>query len=46
MLAIFGHLFAGFGYLRGPLVAMSAQILVEEVLSFEISTQTSKSDNN
>ena len=38
--------FAIFGYLRGLLVTMSAQILVEEILSFEMSIQTSKSDKN
>ena len=35
-----------FGHLRGPLVAISAQILVEQVISFEMSTETSKSDKN
>ena len=38
--------FAIFRYLRGPIVVISAQILVEEILNFEMSTQTSKSDKN
>ena len=33
-------------YLRGPLVAILAQILVEQAPSFEMSGQTSKSDKN
>ena len=33
-------------YLRGPLVAILAQILVELVISFKMSGQTSKSDKN
>ena len=38
--------FAIFKCFRGLLVVISAQILVEEVLCFEMSTQTSKSDKN
>ena len=38
--------FAILRYLRGPLVAILAQILVEQVISFEMSGQTSKSDKN
>ena len=37
---------ACFLHLTGPLVAISAQILVEEVISFQMSTQTSKSVKN
>ena len=36
--------FAIFRCLRGTLVVISAQILVEEVLNFNMNTQTSKSD--
>ena len=36
--------FAIFRCLIGPLVAILAQILVEQVISFEMSGQTSKSD--
>ena len=43
-LAIFGHIFAIIRYLGGPLVAKLLHILVEQVLSFEMSGQTSKSD--
>ena len=35
-----------FRYLRGHLVAIWAQILVEQVIGFDMSTQTSKSDKN
>ena len=38
--------FAVFRYLRGLLVAILAQLLVEEALSFKMSTQTSKLDKN
>ena len=38
--------FAILRYLRGPLVAILAQILVEQVISFEMSGQKSKSDKN
>ena len=38
--------FAIFRCFRGPLVAIWAQSLVEEVLSFKMSTQTSKLDKN
>ena len=41
---IFGHIFAIFRCLRGQLVAILAQILVEEVLSFDLHGLTSKSD--
>ena len=45
-MAIFGHVSAVFGPLKDPLVSIWAQILVEQVISFEMSTQTSKSDMN
>ena len=45
-LAIVGHILLFFGTLESSLVAISAQIVVEEILSFEMSTQTSKSDKN
>ena len=38
--------FAILKYFGGHLVAILAQILVEQVLSFKMSTQTSKSDKN
>ena len=38
--------FCHFGYLIGPLVVISAHILVEEVISFKISGATSKMDKN
>ena len=38
--------FAIFRCLIGPLVAKLLQILVEQVISFEMSTETSKSDKN
>ena len=38
--------FAIFRCLIGPLVAIWAQILVEHVISFEMSTETSKLDKN
>ena len=44
--ANFWTCFAIFRCLRGPLVAQLLQILVEEVIIFEMSTQTSKSDKN
>ena len=43
-LVIFGHVFAISRCLRGLLVAKSLHILVEQVISFEMSSQTSKSD--
>ena len=46
MSAIFGHVFAIFRCLRCPLVAKLLHILVEQVISFEMSTQRSKSDKN
>ena len=45
-LAIFRHIFAILGYLRGPLVVKLLHILVEEVISFDLSGLTSKSDKN
>ena len=43
-LAIFGQVFAIIMYLGGLLVAKLLHILVEQVISFEMSGQTSKSD--
>ena len=43
-LAIFGHVFAIFRCLIGPLVAKFLQILVEEIISFDLHGHTSKSD--
>ena len=46
MSAIFGHVFAIIRYLGGLLVAKLSifHILVEQVISFKMSGQTSKSD--
>ena len=40
----FWHVFAVFRYLIGPLVAILLHILVEEVISFDLHSHTSKSD--
>ena len=44
MSAIFGHIFVIIRYLEGPLVEELLHILVEQVISFKMSGQISKSD--